>query len=98
MKINLVNAGKYFSDLMVPLAGYWFVNTRHDTMFYVYVSIHLIASSYSYAWDIYMDWGLLRYWGNDKYGLREKTNYPTLFYYFAIVTDFILRFTWTLTL
>jgi xenotropic and polytropic retrovirus receptor 1 len=98
MKINLVNAGKYFFSLLVPLAGLWYSNKVHDDMFYVYIAIHFVSSTYSYCWDIYMDWGLLRYWGPDKYGLREKTNYPIWFYYFAIVTDLILRFAWVLTI
>ena len=53
---------------------------------------------YSYIWDIYMDWGLLR---NNKPGvknrfLREKINYAPIFYYWAIFSDFILRFIYIL--
>jgi hypothetical protein len=58
----------------------------------------MIASSYSYAWDIYMDWGLLRSKNPKTYGLREKLNYPVWFYYYAIVSDFLLRFFWIVTL
>jgi len=58
----------------------------------------MIASSYSYAWDIYMDWGLLRSKDPKTYGLREKLNYPVWFYYYAIVSDFLLRFFWIVTL
>ena len=82
----------------MPLAGIWYSNKDHNAIFYTYIGLHTFSSTYSYAWDIYMDWGLLRYWGPDKYGLRDKTNYPIWFYYFAIVTDLILRFTWVLTI
>ena len=60
--------------------------------------MHTYATLYSYSWDIYMDWGLLRSKAPGKYGLREKMNYHQYFYYFAMVTDFILRFEWVLTL
>lgn len=93
-KIHLVNAGKYFSDLCVPLAQLWVVKYDFDTAFWIWVAVHTIASSYSYAWDIYMDWGLLRSKELGTYGLRPKINYHAYFYYYAIVSDFILRFFW----
>jgi hypothetical protein len=45
-----------------------------------------------------MDWGLLRSKDPKTYGLREKLNYPVWFYYYAIVSDFLLRFFWIVTL
>jgi hypothetical protein len=50
----------------------------------------VLATSYSYGWDIYMDWGLLR---ADNY-LRPQITYSPLFYYTASVFDFLLRCTW----
>jgi len=41
-----------------------------------------------------MDWGLCRTKEEGKYGLRDKINYHPYFYYYAIVSDFILRFFW----
>jgi len=67
-------------------------------MFWIWFAIHMWASSYSYAWDIYMDWGLLRSKEAGKYGLREKINYHPYFYYYAIVSDLILRFFWVVTI
>ena len=100
MKVHLINAGKYFSDLCVPLAGLFIIKYDFNTSYYIYIAIHAFASTYSYAWDIYMDWGLLRQ--NDvkkpNYLLREKCNYQPIFYYYAIISDLILRFTWVITL
>jgi hypothetical protein len=40
-----------------------------------------------------MDWGLIRSFDTNKnYLLRNKIMYPQWFYYFAIVTNFFLRF------
>ena len=94
----MVNAGKYFSDLCVPFAGLWYVKYDHNLAFWIYVTIHFIASFYSYCWDIYMDWGLLRSKDPKTYALREKMNYPLWFYYYAMVSDFVLRFFWVITI
>lgn len=97
-RIHLVNAGKYFSDMLVPIAGIWFLPSDFDNAFWIYAALHFWASTYSYCWDIYMDWGLLRCWKREKYALRDKINYPVWFYYFSMVVDLVLRYTWILTL
>jgi hypothetical protein len=95
---HLVNAGKYFSDLMVPFTQLWYHNYEYNTAFWIYFGTHFFASFYSYLWDIYMDWGLMRCFKPGKYGLREEMNYGRWFYYYAMVSDFILRFVWIITL
>ena len=50
------------------------------------------------VWDYYMDWGLLRSSLKESYGLRKQIKYPQMFYYFAIVLNFILRFWWVIGL
>lgn len=52
------------------------------------------ATLYSYAWDIYMDWGLLR----DDRWLRPKILFPQNWYYAAAFLNLVLRFIWILTL
>ena len=56
----------------------------------------MISATYSYAWDIYMDWGLLRQNtpGHPNRFLRDKINYHPYFYYWAIFSDGILRYWW----
>jgi len=44
-----------------------------------------------------MDWGLCRCKEKGKYGLRPVIYYRKEFYYYAIVSDLILRCTWTIT-
>ena len=60
----------------------------------MYVATHFVATTYSYIWDIYMDWGLMRCFEPGKWGLRGKFNYSPNFYYFSIFMDFILRYIW----
>ena len=71
-----------------------------NAAFWTYCAVHFIASTYSYAWDILMDWGLLRVNtpGHPHRFLREKINYHPYFYYWSMVTDGILRFFWVITL
>ena len=43
-----------------------------------------------------MDWGLFREWNrkNDLLFLRSRILYPKIFYYIAIIVNFLLRFIW----
>ena len=65
-------------------------------MTFVFVSI--LSTVYSYTWDLYMDWGLFRSFEKDKKYLRPKFLYPAWFYYYAMVSNFFLRFMWILGL
>jgi len=111
LKANLVNAGKYFSDLLVPLVGLPIflksnssldplMNDEVNTAFWVYIAIKTISATYSYAWDIYMDWGLLRQnaKGHPNRFLRDKINYNPYFYYWSMFSDLLLRFWWIVPL
>ena len=93
---HLVNAGKYMTSMTVGVIGFIGVIWELDTREY-YALFSIIATIYSYVWDITMDWGLLRDFVNNHF-LRPKIIYPKFYYYFAIVSNLILRFAWTLTL
>lgn len=49
-------------------------------------------------WDVTMDWGLLRGTIKGRRLLRDRLKYPKSLYYFSMITNLILRFTWILTL
>ncbi|KAI8600347.1 EXS family-domain-containing protein [Dissophora ornata] len=65
-----------------------------------YIVVSLITSSYTYSWDVYMDWGLFRFGkhGGGAYGhpfLRQELVYSRKWvYYVAIILDFVGRFAW----
>lgn len=71
--------------------------TQLSNWYIAYISVQSAATLYSYIWDVYMDWGLVRCKEEGKYGLRPVINYRPLFYYYAIVSDFFLRCTWVIT-
>lgn len=54
---------------MVAFAAIWLIKSddpedltkkKVDNAFWIYLAIKIIQSTYSYIWDIVMDWGLLR--------------------------------------
>ncbi|XP_008477697.1 xenotropic and polytropic retrovirus receptor 1-like, partial [Diaphorina citri] len=67
-----------------------------NPFFYPWLAASVISSIYSYIWDIKMDWGLFdKNAPPDNPFLREETVYSsTGFYYFAILEDLTLRFSW----
>lgn len=56
------------------------------------IFLSLFATTYSYIWDILMDWALFR----DGKVLRDKILYPPNYYYFSMVTNLFLRFFWVI--
>ncbi|KAF9580553.1 hypothetical protein BGW38_002745 [Lunasporangiospora selenospora] len=65
-----------------------------------YILIATTTSIYTFTWDVYMDWGLFRFGkrGGGSFGypfLRQELVYTRPWiYYFAIITDFLGRFSW----
>jgi xenotropic and polytropic retrovirus receptor 1 len=96
LNAHLFNAGKYATSLASAAAGLFVVKFEQDQNFMIFVAVKLVSTIYSYSWDLYMDWGLLRTTEKYYWGLREnkKILYHQWFYYFAIVTNFCLRFAW----
>ena len=71
-------------------------NKGSEVTSYLFVTVFVISTLYTYSWDIFMDWSL----GDIKHGLlrRERMFAWRAAYYVAIVVDFVLRFVWTMTL
>jgi len=67
-----------------------------DTPLYVSIAmVSLISTIYCLYWDYKMDWGLFRETPNKgKRFLRDKLLYPAWFYYYAMISNTILRFFW----
>ena len=61
-----------------------------------------INSMYSFYWDVAMDWQLNFFTPSSiktfvpSFSLRPNLTFEPLSYYFAILLDFLLRFTWSL--
>jgi len=65
-----------------------------DTAFYVTLGLNILAASFNYGWDIWVDFGLLRTSKPGKRFLRNKLMLPRWFYYWMLVSNFIMRFIW----
>jgi hypothetical protein len=92
-----INAGKYLSSIIVIELSYAY-KFLGGQLVYLWVVAAFFSSCYSFAWDLTRDWGLLR--SDSKYRfLRQKLVYksPKL-YYWAIVSNLVLRFTWILSI
>mmetsp|Transcript_12399 Transcript_12399/g.9014 ORF Transcript_12399/g.9014 Transcript_12399/m.9014 type:complete len:149 (+) Transcript_12399:688-1134(+) len=74
VKAQLVNSGKYFMNLLSKLFSMLMAMGAVGNITYIVVSS--ASTMYSYSWDIYMDWGLLRSRSKGTYMLREKILYP----------------------
>lgn len=110
---NMSNAAKYALALCVSLIGSFSTSLKdvHQNI-KIYQAFWLLAFAlstlYTFAWDIRMDWGLvkgrltkrnagfMRTYHNTI--LRPQRMYPTTSYYVCIVLDFLLRFMWMLTI
>jgi xenotropic and polytropic retrovirus receptor 1 len=93
---HIVNAGKYLATIIQIIMQYYKNTYQAYQMHFVLVAT--FATLYSYVWDITMDWGLIRGTKSDNKLLRDKLKFPKSFYYFSMVSNLLLRFSWTLTL
>ncbi|XP_063673709.1 xenotropic and polytropic retrovirus receptor 1 homolog [Bolinopsis microptera] len=110
---HLVNAGKYFSSIVVIIlanvAGIIHKNKDGDQtllgldIFAAYVVVACISTLYAYWWDIKMDWGFLDHTstGHKNKYLRDELLYAggKKFVYFIIMgLDLVLRCVWTINI
>lgn len=56
----------------------------------------MFATMFAYVWDLRVDWGLTRSWKQKTFGLRKQITFSALFYYWAIGSNFCLRFFWVI--
>lgn len=97
---NIYNAGKYFTGIVYSFFyHHWSYNgaPRHGSSFVLFCFTGCLYSLYACGWDILVDWSLFK--RRSHYPLlRTDLIYTTQIssYYFAIITNFCIRFTWIL--
>lgn len=93
--IHLINAGKYSTTILVAwLYMHWRASgsDKSSAAFAVWVLFACLNSLYTSSWDIVVDWSLLR--PGSKL-LRPELSYGWPgFYYFAMVSNVLIRFIW----
>ncbi|CAL1699593.1 unnamed protein product [Somion occarium] len=95
---HLINGGKYATGILYYL---FYFNWRHQGgadrggSFVVWCLFGTLYSVYAAAWDLLMDWSLLRPHVNPLL-LRPELLYRNVVpvYYFAIITNVLIRFIW----
>ncbi|TBU41712.1 EXS-domain-containing protein [Dichomitus squalens] len=96
---HLINGGKYGSGI-VQYLFYFLWRSQGGARGPIFVAWCVFATNYSLyagAWDLLMDWSLLR--PHAPYTLlRHEMLYNNAipFYYFAIVTNILIRFIWVI--
>lgn len=69
----------------------------NNTIFNVWIVFAVISTTYSYIWDVKIDWGLFEKNSPNKF-LRKFLCYPVNSYYFIILANLLLRLAWVFTL
>lgn len=90
--LNIVKYASAFPPIGLAAAaslGYY-----HPSLPSILAVTATINSLYSYLWDIVMDWGVLSFSRTGHTYVRQRASFPFIFYIFAIITNFILRFSW----
>ncbi|PIL23311.1 transporter [Ganoderma sinense ZZ0214-1] len=96
---HLINGGKYGSGILQILFYFLWRSQGgvHGPMFVAWCVFATSYSIYAGAWDLLMDWSLLR--PHAPYSmLRQELLYHNAipFYYFAIVSNILIRFIWVI--
>jgi hypothetical protein len=99
---QLANAGKYLSTIMAIFATYIHKRVMSQAGFedlstawlIIWFTINIWSTLYKYIWDVVMDWGLFRVTDTKYKLLRKKLLYSPIWYYVAMVQNFIIRTLW----
>jgi hypothetical protein len=55
-----VNAGKYFSVILIHFSNIFRTKLRNEATFNVFLGLSILSTLYSFAWDLYIDWGFFQ--------------------------------------
>ena len=96
---HLANAGKYGIAMVVTVINSFHIYHNRISTEVLAVVFGAISTLYAYSWDIYKDWGLLRWKANKEHKLlRKEVTYPASAYYIAMIVNFMLRIAWAVAL
>ncbi|KAF8740038.1 hypothetical protein AX14_008953 [Amanita brunnescens Koide BX004] len=93
---HLINAGKYFSGIISNIFYYLWRSSGNGNLLAIWCMSNTAYAIYASAWDTLVDWSLMQSQSTNRF-LRDELVYPYhTFYYFAIISNFALRFTWAM--
>lgn len=99
---HIVNGFKYLSVVITLIFAFLdkvisigLSSTEWNAFRTLYIVTNIASSIYKLLYDYHMDWGILRAGKNVKYFLlRKEIMFRPIWYYLAMIEDFILRFIW----
>ncbi|CAB4405606.1 unnamed protein product [Rhizophagus irregularis] len=95
---HFINFGKYGTIILAIWMLYIYRNGPSPATKASWAIVQFIASTYAFCWDVKMDWSLCKL-HSENYLLRDELGFERHWvYYFAIISNFILRMSWTLLL
>ncbi|CAG8680077.1 28837_t:CDS:10, partial [Dentiscutata erythropus] len=97
--IHMINALKYASTIL-SMVLFWSLLRDSNNGFLkgCWIISQIISSTYTFIWDVKMDWSLLQI-HSSNYLLRDELGYKKPYLYrAAIVINLFLRFSWVLIL
>ena len=89
---HLGTALKAFSGILNSIFS-WIYSKFGNKYKYYYISTAIFSQLYMFLWDVYIDWGIGRFFSKNFF-LRDKITFSKFSYYYAIFSDIILRFSW----
>merc|ERR1712086_64206 len=105
-KLHLVNLVKYLTT--VPVVLFSILKKTSPEYFTMLEPVWAVAvvvnSTYSFSWDIMMDWGLLERpneqapWSRSNWRVRQTRRYPAAVDAVIILLNAVLRYTWAVKL
>ena len=104
---HLANSFKYFVGVMMVFSQYmWWLGKLNNYRYnfsileyfnmWVFVGFGIIGYIYFVFWDLRVDWNVFDFKSSNR-PIRGNRMYRLWIYYFAIVTNIILRFFWVFT-
>lgn len=97
---HLLNAGKYASSVLPICLAFaermYVIDGAHWNQWKVmWLLANIFSTVYKYLWDVIKDWGLLTNSSSAKnIFLRNNIVFEPIWYYIAIITNLMLRFSW----
>ena len=95
----------FFATIYVPKSGnamlWLFSFSEFDfdlddgIIFVLWAISAFVNAMYSFVWDVVFDWNLCSFHNKRLIFRRQRIYRPTCWYGLALVTDFVLRFLWT---
>jgi hypothetical protein len=98
-KVQLINAAKYFSAIVVVISAATVSLTNTNTAFGLWIAFLVIKTIVSFAWDLHMDWGLVNRGADGTFmALRPVIAFRKWVYCWLIISNLVGRASWALAL